>query len=548
MSNQQTPNGKKINTVDNDIVIDEETLARAILTFCLEGADAIMYTLLLGSSCAKTIVTLLHKITTSFLNKQLVNEAQQMQLPFASQELNEDKNETSESTSSSRCSKNQKLVTDMLRCVREHGALTTLDDYFKKGLKLWGYRNNNAPQSLDAFHTTLAKWCIRLTYLPTWEEADLLDWFTSSGKQWIIAPHSKYWPKQLQDLAFHSHFSPPLCLWGIGDPHALTQCRNPLAIVGSRSCTDYGKELAYQFAYDCASKGHTVISGGAYGIDAAAHWGAVDAQEEALENQAIGKTIAVFAGGLNHIGPQSNMQLFEHIIANSGACISELCPDTTPVGHRFLLRNRIIAALASKVIVAQARLQSGALNTATWASELNRELYAIPGNITHPHNAGCNKLIHDEQAIMVCSSQDIDTLFPQSHHYIANVTAPRHDATGTNVANGTNDANSTNKTSTRSTSGDDTNPATGTVLQTQDSIHNYTEIQKQIIEAISICRRKHEHANIDTIYEIIKSKQQSSNTATPSVAEISGAITLLELEGALKQNRENLVLIQQKVA
>ena len=504
MNNENQNNNTLYNHANDDVHnIDEETLSRAILTFCLEGADAIMYTILLGAQHANEVVELLHSIVKGFLAQESANSAEQMQLPIVSEVAAQENIEDSDSTMSKR-SKNQQAVATMRNYIKQHTALAKLENYFNKGLKTWGYKNNNIPQSLELLHTTIAKWCIRLTHLPTWEHNALREWFTSSGKQWIIAPHSKYWPKQLQELSFQSHFSPPLCLWGIGNPKALTQCHNPLAIVGSRSCTDYGRELAYSFARSCALKGHTVISGGAYGIDAAAHWGALDAKASADENQPIGKTIAVFAGGLNNMGPQSNYQLFEQIIANSGACISELCPDTTPVGHRFLLRNRIIAALSSKVIVAQARLQSGALNTASWATDLNRELYAIPGDITQPNNAGCNMLIRDSQAIMLCSQKDIDILFPQSHHY-------------------------------------NSDPL--------PTYKNYTNLQQQIIKAISACKRNRKNASIDNIHEIIKSVYKNKNDETiPSIAEISGAVALLELDGIISRKNENLVLMQQKVA
>lgn len=551
MSNLNNVNNKNCeNSIDNVIEIDEETLSRAILTFCLEGADAIMYTLLLGAQHANDIVNLLHPIVKSFLAQQQESSAQQMQLPIISEEtsyetaqenIEEAVKENADNISlyKGKRSKSQQLTSTMWKHISKHHSITTLESYFNKGLKSWGYRDNNNTQTLEALHHTLAKWCVRLTHLPTWEPNALCNWFTNSGKQWIIAPHSKYWPKQLQDLAFHSHFSPPLCLWGIGNPQALIQCHNPLAIVGSRSCTDYGRELAYRFAYDCASKGHTIISGGAYGIDAAAHWGAIDAQTDAGENKPIGRTIAVFAGGLNHMGPQSNSQLFDEIIEKGGACISELCPDTTPVGHRFLLRNRIIAALSSKVLVAQARLQSGALNTATWATDLNRELYAIPGDINRPHNAGCNKIIHDSQAIMVCSQQDVDILFPQSHHYIAGALNKTTISKTTAESNSFNNSATSNKTY---------NIQEKQVLNSSES-ENYTEIQQHIINAILTCKRKCENANIDSIYENIKLSYEKEKLGTiPSIAEVSGAIALLELEGTIFRKNEDFIIKQQKVA
>ena len=107
------------------------------------------------------------------------------------------------------------------------------------------------------------------------------------------------------------------------------------------------------------------------GIDAAAHWGALEAMNQ-LGAKVAGRTVAIFAGGLDHCGPTTNMRLFEQICAQHGALVSECTPSTIPEPRRFLLRNRLIAALAYSVVVAQARLRSGALNTAGWANEMNR--------------------------------------------------------------------------------------------------------------------------------------------------------------------------------
>ncbi len=135
------------------------------------------------------------------------------------------------------------------------------------------------------------------------------------------------------------------------------------------------------------------------GTDAAAHWGALNALHGRMPAN-VGKTVAVFAGGLNHIGLMRNRTLFERIEAQGGASISELCPATISEARRFLLRNRIIAAMSSTLIVTQARLRSGGLNTAGWACELLREVYAVPGDINQPCNAGCNKMIGDHRAMI----------------------------------------------------------------------------------------------------------------------------------------------------
>ena len=199
--------------------------------------------------------------------------------------------------------------------------------------------------------------CPRKTSFP------LADWFTMDGTQWIIGPGHPCWPAQLTDLSIRSDWAPPLCLWVKGDPRALTSCAKPVGIVGSRDVNEYGRYVAHTVAEQAAVDGHLVVSGGAMGTDAAAHWGALNALH-GRKPGCVGRTVAVFAGGLNHMGPARNRTLFERIESQGGALISELCPGTIPEARRFLLRNRIIAALSSTLVVAQARLRSGALNTA----------------------------------------------------------------------------------------------------------------------------------------------------------------------------------------
>ncbi len=146
------------------------------------------------------------------------------------------------------------------------------------------------------------------------------------------------------------------------------------------------------------------------GADAAAHRGALDAMRAYGIGRA-GRTVAVFAGGLNHAGPQCNSELFDGIAENGGALVSELCPGTIPEARRFLSRNRIIAALSSTLVVTQARLRSGALNTVNWGSELQRDIHAVPGNIDMPGNGGCNRLIQEQRATIVCSVADMDDVW-----------------------------------------------------------------------------------------------------------------------------------------
>lgn len=501
-------NISSINGSNNTYRIDNDTLSRAILTFCIDGADAIMYTLVIGSVNTGSIVEALHLICESISESIGKTKNKQLELNLQNSCCQDDfhidgslENQTKSNLDD--LENNGKI----LNIIKNHSKVSVLEEYFLKGLKIWGSNNDDnkiAINNFDILHRSIKKWCLRLKQLPSWDSNQLKRWFSSNGTQWIISPNSKYWPKQLQDLATQCQVAPPLCLWGIGDPNALIQCKQPLAIVGSRGCNDYGYELSFTFAKSCAKKGHTVISGGAYGIDAAAHWGTLDALDSHVANvNPVGKTIVVFAGGLNKMGPSSNAQLFDAILSSGGACISELCPDTTPVARRFLLRNRLIAAIASKVIVSQARLRSGALNTANWANSLNREIYSVPGDVTSPSNAGCNMLIHDGKAMMICSQNDIDSIYPNSHHYLP------HSLSNNNII--------------------------------PDTCNDF---QKIVLKAIQECKSKKICANIDNIHAIMLHTNSNNDF---SISKISGEIAILELNGIVKNqngvfslNRKNL--------
>lgn len=351
--------------------LDDETLCRAVLTYSVNSADAIMSTMLRGAPNARSIVDLLI------------------------QEL---------SSPSDRASAAAPPTT--------RSAQGKLDDIFARGLIGTGRRLH--PRHLKAFHNAMHHWLTRLSQLPSFDDETLTGIVTGSGRYWIIAPHDPCWPSRLDDITLDGQWAAPLCLWGSGDREALSSCSGPVSVVGSRGANDYGRNIARNIARDAASGGHTVISGGALGTDAAAHWGALDAMETYGEHVA-GRTVAVFAGGLDHIGPRRNAQLFDAILAHHGALISELCPDTIPEPRRFLLRNRIIAALSRSVVVAQARLRSGALNTAHWANEFSRDVYAIPGNVDTPGNAGCNKLIETNQAMILCTDHPGEDICHPGH-------------------------------------------------------------------------------------------------------------------------------------
>jgi len=206
---------------------------------------------------------------------------------------------------------------------------------------------------------------------------------------WIINLDDERYPPVLKRI-----YDPPPVLYIKG---SLTKADNlGIVIVGSRRCSLYGQEQASRLAHFLSSAGFTIYSGMARGIDTAAHQGALSAD---------GRTIAVQACGLTNIFPPENKKLFE-LIAESGACISELPLRYEPLSENFPPRNRIIAGLALGTIVVEAALYSGALITARAALENNREVMAVPGKIDSPLSKGAHQLIK-QGAKLIESVEDV---------------------------------------------------------------------------------------------------------------------------------------------
>ena len=200
----------------------------------------------------------------------------------------------------------------------------------------------------------------------------------------FLTPHSPQWPVALNDLS-----SIPFGLVVKGDLSALSE--RSLAIVGTRNPTPYGLRIAGDFAAGFVDREWSIVSGGAYGIDSAAHKGALIAE---------GRTIAVLAAGVDIAYPAGNARLFAEI-AENGALISEVLPGSHAIPSRFLTRNRIIAALSQATLVVEAALRSGSLRTARDAAELLRPVMAIPGPINAPTSEGCHRLIGERAAQVV---------------------------------------------------------------------------------------------------------------------------------------------------
>jgi len=188
----------------------------------------------------------------------------------------------------------------------------------------------------------------------------------------------------LEDVEYPAYlreiFDPPGVLYCAGDLEAL---QGPaVAIVGTRRPSPYGRAVAEKLAEDLASRGVVIVSGLALGIDSIAHWGALKG----------GRTVAVLGSGLDNIYPRQNRKLFQKI-AENGAVVSEFPLDAPPFAAHFPRRNRIISGLARAVIVVEAAAKSGSLITARMALEQNREVMAVPGNVTSDMSKGTNGLI-----------------------------------------------------------------------------------------------------------------------------------------------------------
>ena len=382
-------------------MLESDWLARTVLTLAADGPDAFMIACLLGSD------------QTADLCRNLI----ELRAP-------------------------NQAGTDG----HHDAARTRLDERFLKGTARWG--RQTSPEDLTRFHKISNSWRRRLTPLLAMDTDQVRTMMTGGGRFWVMTPSDPCWPGQVDDLARRSDWAPPLCLWGQGNPETLICCDRPLAVVGSRTCDEYGRSTAHQIARKAAGEGHLVVSGGAMGTDAAAHWGALAAGG--------GRTVAVFAGGLLHMGPKRNSRLFENIETDGGALISELPPGTIPEARRFLLRNRIIAALASAIVVAQARHRSGALNTANWGVELGRRVLAAPGRIDQPENTGCNRLIHEGKAELLLSASDIRDICHPAHGPVHPGKSVRQESS-TSVDTAESRGNQTNRQNARRTSTADSN-------------------------------------------------------------------------------------------
>lgn len=220
----------------------------------------------------------------------------------------------------------------------------------------------------------------------------------------FIVPGDDEWPDQLGVLATAAPVQGlggvPIGLWVRGAGHLAQLTRRSVAMVGARAASAYGEEVAAHLAVELTEQEWSIVSGGAYGIDAAAHRGALAAE---------GPTVAVLAGGADTPYPVGNSQLFRQIL-DAGVLVAEQPPGEHPTRVRFLARNRLIAALASGVVVVEAAARSGARNTMSWAGRCGRPAMAVPGSIYSGLSVTPHNLIRDHEAVLVTSAAEVREL------------------------------------------------------------------------------------------------------------------------------------------
>jgi DNA processing protein len=231
--------------------------------------------------------------------------------------------------------------------------------------------------------------------------ADDLELLARRGGR-LITPDDDEWPTLAfaafggDALAAKPQGRPPQALWAIGPARLDETAQRAAALVGTRAATSYGEHVAADLATGLAEQDVVVVSGGAYGIDGAAH-------RAVLAADAI--TVAVLAGGIDIPYPAGHSGML-HRIGNSGLLVTEYPPQVRPARHRFLTRNRLVAAFAGAAVVVEAGLRSGAANTAAWARMLGRVVGAVPGPVTSSASTGCHALLR-AGAEVVTRAEDI---------------------------------------------------------------------------------------------------------------------------------------------
>jgi DNA processing protein len=239
----------------------------------------------------------------------------------------------------------------------------------------------------------VARWAPRWDGLDPRRDLELVDGL--GGR--LLHPGDPEWPPGLDDLGAAA----PPGLWVRGAPDLAGLASRSVALVGSRASTAYGDHVATELAVGLADRRFTVVSGGAYGIDAAAHRGAVVAGAP---------TVVLLAGGVDRPYPAGNAGLLRRVLDAGGAVAAEVPPGAVPSRSRFLLRNRLIAAVSRATVVVEAAWRSGALSTAGHAAALLRPVGAVPGPVTSMASAGCHRILRDGSAVCVTDAAEVAEL------------------------------------------------------------------------------------------------------------------------------------------
>lgn len=250
----------------------------------------------------------------------------------------------------------------------------------------------------DALGQSIDRWRARVDSLAPLRDLETVRRFGGT----LLTPESDWWPQGLKDLQLDE----PMCLWVRGEhPAPIPSPDHSVAVVGSRDSTAYGAEVTGGMVTGLVARGYTVVSGGAYGIDAQAHRSAL---ARATEDHPL-PTLGVLAGGIDRYYPAGNENLLREV-AQRGLLVSEVPPGSAPTRYRFLRRNRLIAALSSVTVVVEARWRSGALSTAHHAANLGRAVGAVPGPVYSVNSAGCHRLLREGSAICVTDAAEVAEL------------------------------------------------------------------------------------------------------------------------------------------
>lgn len=259
-----------------------------------------------------------------------------------------------------------------------------------------GASRSGGVTSRGALEAALERWRPRVQHLAPDRDLETIARF--GGR--LVIPEDDEWPSGLAELGPEA----PLCLWVRGD-EPLPDTARSVAVVGSRDATGYGLSVAGEMSRGLADLGLTIVSGGAYGIDGQAHRAALASSGPAVP------TVAVLAGGADRYYPAGNEDLLREV-ARRGHLVSELPPGASPSKHRFLKRNRLIAAMSAATVVVEARWRSGALSTARRAADLGRHVAAVPGSVYSANSAGCHRLLRDGATCVTDAKEAYELIAP----------------------------------------------------------------------------------------------------------------------------------------